>query len=212
MKTRLNILTGLILLVFAVSVINNLMSGFENANKGLEKLREKKSIGKQDLAETYFQVAFDKSLVVDSIYNQSNNTWAKITVDEGRVSLEQEPTWRTLVSPLLLVLFGFIILPTILVCFIKIMNAVKSAVFFDKKNIKCLRLMGTMFLLLPVIFILSILLENYGSFSIVKDTNYYVDLFDYIPTTLLIYGLLSFLAAEILSYGLRLKEEQDLTI
>ena len=72
--------------------------------------------------------------------------------------------------------------------------------------------MGALFILLPIIYSLDRIVLFFGHLAILKDTNYYVSLLDYIPKDLLIYGLLSLLAAEILSFGLKLKEEQDLTI
>lgn len=92
MRTRLNILTGLILFVFTLSVINSLMAGFENAQRGLEKSREQRQITKSDWTETHFRIAFDKPLVVDSIYNQSSFLSAEILAFGLRLKEEQDLT------------------------------------------------------------------------------------------------------------------------
>lgn len=214
MKTRLNLLTALIAFVFGLSVASALNEGYKSGVRAFEKgIEEKENPPKDhDLNNSDIYVKFEKPLVIDSVYYEATNTWASVKVEKGKIELKQEKSLIANICYIVFIISSLIVLPMIVIYFMKIMNSVKSAVFFDKKNIRRLRRMGILFILMPTLYCINSIATFSGHLSMLKDTNYYVGILDYIPKDWLIYGLLSFLAAEILAYGLRLKEEQDLTI
>jgi len=95
--------------------------------------------------------------------------------------------------------------------FLRIIFAVNKSVIFEWVNVKRLRIMGIGFILMFIGNAILGFVQKYSFFKIMDIENYKIinSPFD---GSILMFGVISFLVAEIFAVGLRLKEDQELTI
>lgn len=212
MKTRLNIISLLILLVFGIHIGYAVYRGFENANKSMKKYDENSSV--EQRSSSLVTLNTHNPIVIDSIFNEKTGSWLPVQTEKVAVPVPIARydnllnIWSDCVF-VFVVLFG---LPTLLICFYKVIRSVNAVVIFDKKNISRLRIIGLTFLALWVAVNMRNLVMSWDLFTLLANTTYSLERGGLSNLSFLIYGLISFLSAEVLAIGLRLKEEQDLTI
>jgi len=163
-------------------------------------------------------IAFDVkpvkfSIYPDTIYNKKDGS---LTPCRSKVleMVPEQPIESTtfLVSSGLISLLICIMGIMMIIKFIKLINTINKSVIFDQKNINRLRFIGAGFI---IFFIVNGIME-YIYVQLLRDTfdfEYYkISGSSIIHTLSLVIGLISFLIAEVFAIGLRLKEEQELTI
>lgn len=222
MKTRLNILTVLLLTLFACSIGYEVYKGSVDFRQGFRTGYEShESLRKSDYQEVKalgekrsltLMLNTDKDMPVDSIYNKKTGSYYPVEYSSIAVYTKDEEPAVIFVTQIAYGFFSLFLLPLLFVCFYKTITAIKSGNFFYRGNIVKLRLMGLAFCALAF-------LEGVCSYYILKYTK---DLFEFngysivsgewFASSFWIYGLISFLVAEVFAFGLKLKEEQDLTI
>jgi len=211
MKTRLNILSILILFVFGISFGYELSLGLENFKDGWGDSR-----GKQERTEKHYQdyvsLRTTEPIVIDSLYNALTDQWVPVKVKDAEFIFEKERKYMQLFPTLIYVLSTLIGIPILVISFLKLMASIKKGIIFDRKNISRLRLIGSIFLLIGIVFSLWNFITYAGYSSLLENTQYHIDKRDWISFSNLIFGLISFLSSEILAIGLKMQEEQDLTI
>jgi len=96
--------------------------------------------------------------------------------------------------------------------FIKLIFNINKSIIFEWKNVKLLRKIGILligFYVCGIIF--AFLFGNYAS-SLVSIPGYFLDNSKFFSYGSLIQGIIALIVAEIFAIGLKLKEEQDLTV
>ena len=222
MKRRLNILCVVVMLVLCYSVVESayyLGMGISlGANTGIEAAQEAKDAYNELTNMKYIALmprslnCKVKDLLCDSIYNTKTGTYVPAAYSTLAVSVQTE---ESVGSKILSGLLGFVHLVSIVgavVFFIKIIVAINRSNIFNWRNVRRLRLLG---ILLIVGFGCSWLAE-YLSLCNLREAlslqNYDLTLTDIVDVTNLVLGLTALIIAEVFAIGLKMKEEQELTI
>ena len=95
--------------------------------------------------------------------------------------------------------------------FLLVVFAVNKSVIFEWINIKRLRRVGIGFIVMFIIDAIVSVIQKNEALGLIEFENYEIVNFSY-EGSLLICGMVFFFFAEVFAVGLRLKEEQDLTI
>ena len=219
MKKRLNLITLFIGIAVGISFYNTIKEDFYVFKMGfLEGFTEVLSIGMRSnntpKVETVRVTLEPKVFLAmpDSIFDRKTETWlpSRIIRTEICAPAKDNSSLKDLwMFPISVIMFaGFFM---ILFNFYLIIRSVNKSVIFAWINVKRLRRIGIGFLLY---FAAEMFLGMYTnnlrrSLFDVNDYNIITSTFD---GSILMYGMITFLVAEIFAVGLRLKEEQDLTI
>lgn len=211
MNKKLTIITLLIFFAIgmqtAFKVLSPLMDSIASENVQQEQELSDDSI------KSYMNLEVDclpRKSMSDTVmvYNEKTNEWVPAKVEKISVEIKEKQVSLFYIIPLAFIFLALIC--AVLFQLYKLTTAVAKSKIFEWANVKRLKYIGYGFILL-------FLLDAAGSialFSIVNGSvhlpNYRLDMeWDAIY---LILGLFSLLIAEIFARGLRLQEEQDLTI
>jgi len=148
----------------------------------------------------------------DEIVNKNNGKILPMRVYHAMVKV---PVERQNILNLIGVFLGsiFIIAGFIMVVFnfLKIIIAVNKSIIFEWINVKRLRRMGIGFAIVFVVSSISAFIQNNTIMKLVEFENYKIINPSY-EGGILFLGIIAFFVAEIFAVGLRLREEQELTI
>jgi hypothetical protein len=208
MNKKLLILSCLIVLAFGMQMAfvtyDYITEVFDNKTEQPPKERPK-SKSYLTLDARFTPRAIPDTLMV---YNDKTGAWIPANVERVSVKVEEIRFSAYYMIPLGLSLMVLIIIACVHFC--KLIIAVSKSKIFEWSNVRRLRYIGG---ILVVLFLFDFMLgvpfllkaKEYVSLS-----DYYLDKeMDVLPLTL---GLFLLLVAEIFAKGLRLKEEQELTI
>lgn len=214
MKKKLNLITLFLGIAIGIATGNFLKEEFYDIEVSLMESGNSVRDDHQKKFESCYLTLKPKefSAMPDSVFNKKSGQWIPARTIETyvRVPLEQgnylEMLW---IFPCVIALLtGFIM---IIFNFSKMIYSVKKSVIFDWINVKRLRRIGIGFLLLFTVVSGMKIYYNRMTIDLVEMENYDI-VTSSINGTYLLFGMISFLVAEIFAMGLRLKEEQDLTI
>ncbi|MEG1563020.1 MAG: DUF2975 domain-containing protein [Bacteroides sp.] len=223
MKRRLNLFCLLVMLVLGYSVLESsyyvgcgLVSGFKSGRNITKKSGspEKLQLKIDQFSELKGVALFpiDPMNLKDSIYNEKSGTFVPVIHSQLLVSVKAKPNfWINLIknaSPFL----EFITLILALVLFVKLIISINKSDIFNWKNVRRLRKLGALLILTFFFSALSICIMTYQLSESFSLKGYSFNTSELIPTLTLILGLISLIVAEVFAIGLRIKEEQDLTI
>jgi len=151
-------------------------------------------------------------LLSDSIYNEKSGEYVPVMYSSMAVSVRTNRSWASSVASGMLGLLTFVAIIGAIVLFFKLIVAVNRSHIFNWQNVRRLRRMG---LLLIAGFGCSFL-SSYLSLCNLREAlvlqNYDLSISDLVSTTILVIGLTALIVAEVFAIGLKLQEEQDLTI
>ena len=216
MKRRLNILCVLVILVLSYSVFQNIYNnsgafvdgvkaGWEAADNSTEFSTVPEYLGGATLIPDNF------AIMTDSIFNEKTGKYTKAHIHEVTVALDQKS--NTLYNVAIIAYFlEQIALILAIIWFIKVIIQINKAHIFSWKNVKLLRKLGWVLIInfvLSVIPIISNAIDVLNGFSTPGYKIYLYDTVSYLTLTL---GLVTLIIAEAFAMGLRLTQEQELTI
>ena len=214
MKKRLNFITLLIGIALCASFYNseNYLAFKEGTIEGIRMAQNE--MQENRLSESFFITLepVDFLKMPNTLLNVKSGELLSTRIREAVVSVPvikktiAYSFWNTFCS--FFYIAGMII---VLYSFIKIIIAVNKSVIFEWINVKRLRRMGIGFLLMFVSDIITSVIYKYAVLKIVEIENYEIINRTYNGSILLL-GIIALLVAEIFAVGLRLKEEQELTI
>lgn len=231
MKRRLNILCVIVILVLSYSVLESLYYmgvgaslGVKVSAEAVEEMKNNSDTLKQrnnisELANIKYVAVIphaiagkEGELLCDSVYNEKTGKFVSTMHATMLIGLE---TQEGMVSKVLSKLLGFlntIAIVWAIVLFIKIIVAINRSNIFNWRNVRRLRRLGG---LLVVGFGCSFLSE-YLSLCSLRDvltlSNYDFVLSDMVSITTLVLGLSALIVGEVFAIGLKMKDEQELTI
>lgn len=214
MKRRLNILCVLVVLVLAISVARTAYYFGLGAFTGF---RGGKELRMNDLSilsnmKPVSLTPDDFLNFQDSVYNTKSGEYVPAFYTQMGVSLPvHENAWAMVASILSTYVYMFAAISAFII-FIFIIVSVNKSNIFTWKNVSRLRWLGG---LLIISFIGSVIphIITYATFSAeFAMKGYSLSLDDLFSVLTLALGLVSYVFAEIFAIGLRMKEEQDLTI
>lgn len=206
MKTRLNLLSLVLLLIFGLHIGNSMLRGSNRAQRDLENSQIELN------HSSWLELDTHHPIVIDSIFNEKRNVWMPVQTETVTLFIPDRGSLSYLFSDFMFLFVSLFFLLILMVCFYKVIKSVKDAIFFDRKNIKRLRLIGICFLALWIAINIRSLVMSWTFSALFENTVYSLKLEGLQDPSFLIYAFIAFLVAEIFAIGLRLKEEQDLTI
>lgn len=217
MKTRVNIFCILIFMAIGASLIHSLKNSWQDMAWAFQQ-------GWED-ADQSTEYNFTSSNVFlslrpdvighysDSVYNQATGKWLPLQYRDIVVQTEKQanPAWKSVVVTLLA--FAILILWIIqLVTFVKLIRAINRSVVFAWPNVMKLKVIGYSMVAAFVSNALFTSLNKAASLVEIRIEEYTLYNSTLWEFGWLIPGLSVLLIAEIFAIGLRMKEEQDLTI
>ncbi len=211
MKKNINFICVLIFIALTTSLSLRL---YESVTVSLQALNVMDKLNYEE--DDVFTVVtlkpnFD-TFVGDSIYNHTTESYIPIQHREI-IARSQSQTDTAFLSPIVSIMLAIIILMIYtLVCFVKLIKNINRTEIFSWRNVSLLRRIGVSTI---GIFIANLLLSYTNLLQIQKDfsfTSYYIGFDNHSDMLQVIIGLVCFLFAEIFAMGLKIKEEQDLTI
>lgn len=227
MKRRLNILCAVVLLVMGWSVGVSLyymgLGMTKGVQMGMDAAREMQEEGSYDKLEELnnlktvslfpkFLHDYKGGLFTDSVRNEKTGQYVPMAYTNLMVSVPvHKAVWQNVVSGGM----GVLALAAgvwALVLFIRIVVAVNRSDIFNWRNVRRLRRLG----ILLIVGFVCVLLPEYLSLCSLREVfsleAYDLTLSDSVKVTNLLLGLIALIVAEIFAIGLKMKEEQDLTI
>ncbi|MCR8873428.1 DUF2975 domain-containing protein [Phocaeicola barnesiae] len=216
MKKRLNLFCLCVIAAFLLSVSGNVqmivrifINGFEIGMKAAEEG------GEMPVLPAYKQIhtmPTDLTEVTGTVTNLKDGSQLAIKPLVSLVECPSMPTssaalWEAMAA--LVVIVGFIYTT---VYFCKLIVQINRNIVFDWTNVKYLRRIGWGLIAIFFCAFVSVWITNYQLSQVValKGTEFNLLLAFSDPTFIL--GFIALLAAEVFALGLRLKEENDLTI
>lgn len=231
MKTRdknqraialLSIIAGVI---YSLSIISSLSSGFQGGRENLdsyweEKLfKDKKSTsGASPSYEKISLISNNEHFFTDSVLNLKDNTIIPLNHSKIDVVVMKDGTlsvWRALLLPFQFILLLFIVFVVISVpiLFYKLIFSIYKGNIFTHENVKRINKLGYFSLIAYVSIIVIGYIDYFNYKGMITLENYQVSP----PNIRLIFLLLMFpiiilLVGQIMKKALLMKDEQDLTI
>ena len=198
MKKRLNLLCACVLigLLLSTSTVISLMvqavsAGFKAGYESVEKGKEL-NISDYKIVCT---IPSDLFAETGSVTNLKNSSQASI---KPIISLIEAPTTGSSLSR---TANGITTLISVL-----------ASIFFSWKNVKFLRKLGVSLILLFICSFTTIMIGNYEAAQVLELKGCeYSNIFAFSEPTFIL-GFIALLVAEVFAVGLKMKEEQDLTI
>lgn len=227
MKTKMNIICLLIFASILASIVEfiivsgndvaaGFMRGFEEGGAGISVRTDIQPKDTETQAMSMFLNLRPKDnfAVSDSLFNEATGQWMPAQF-RGNVVVEQAYNhvnpWRSAIIMIntFIVLIAII---TLFITFIRLINKINKSVIFDWGNVAKLRRIGYCMIIMFVGMGLMGWMHHldYTANVVLKD--YVISADGIWNFTLLISGLAVLLMGEIFAIGLRMQEEQELTI
>ena len=154
----------------------------------------------------------DNGLFQDSVYNERSGEYVPVSFNSMMVSVDTESTTLEQAAFTLLNFLHIVICVWSIVLFVRLVISINKSDIFNWKNVHRLRLLGAAL----IISFCTALLPAYLTFRSVGNVfsvhGYELHLSDTVNTTTLVLGISTLIVAEVFAIGLKMKEEQDLTI
>ena len=195
MKKRLNIVTFIFIgIIICVSVFNVYLKSDLNIAETAD------STGSHTFSIDF---STNQHSFPDTLYNEKTGERLPANIREGTIEAPKGDNTQISVVGVFALVMVLTAIIMLIFNFIKIMLSVNKSMIFAWINVRRLRMIGLSFIL---IFISDVLMSIHDSIV----TSGFV--MESLSVSYLINGMIAFVVAEIFAVGLRLKEEQDLTI
>lgn len=215
MKKRLNILCVLVLCVLALTLAESFYGAWWGLSEAFVAGFEAEELHVEDPTENLTTLSlFPESFVgtSDSLYNSKSGKYVPVWPGEMMVSIDTHmPGWLRFLGVLFSVttiVYGI----KALIRFVKLIRAINRSEIFCWSNVRLLRRLGT-----ALIFVFSgdftlNLIDTIALRQVLSVPGYSYNYLTVFSDANLLLGVICFVVAEIFSIGLKMKEEQDLTI
>lgn len=218
MKRRLNILCVIVLLVLGYSVLEAtyyLAMGFKTGiergfNPGVDA-KEKQEIANLQIVQLLPE-DLGGDLLIDSVYNAKSGEYVPAVYSQLIVSVDTKPSALSRVTLLLVVFVNIVALIWAVVLFIRLIISINKSDIFNWKNVRRLRRLGMLLVVAFLLALFSTYISMYNVEKVFAMSGYSLIMGDMVRITSLVLGLSALIVAEVFAIGLKMKEEQDLTI
>ena len=204
MKRRLNILCLVVMLVLSYSVLEQgyyiflgakmgAQTGLELGKKGsdIAAYKELMNLKVVNLIPSSME-SFD--FFRDSVYNEKSRSYVPAAYSSLMVSVDSHDSlWAV-------------------VLFIRLIISINKSDIFNWRNVRRLRRLGMALVVSFCCTFASSYLDFIGIDTVFSLHGYELSLSELVSTTTLVLGLCSLIVGEVFAIGLKMKEEQDLTI
>lgn len=217
MKRRLNILCVLVTLVLSYSVFQAAYYFFVGAKIGVEMSTDadgkdgKKAL---DLAFNMKEIALvpEQFNFSDSVYNEKSGTYVPAMYSHMLVIVPVKANiWLMFTTHLFQTFYIFSLILAIFM-FVKLIISINKSDIFLWKNVYCLRWMGGALIVSYLSAAIPLFITGYELSEVFNLRGYNLHQSELASTIALVLGIVSLIVGEIFAIGLKMKEEQDLTI
>ena len=200
MKKKLNLLCAIIFAVLLLSLSENIYSMVWGAIEGGKAGMENKA-GEINNLHPLMLLPDNLSSTSDSIYNEMTGKNVPIWQIQSMVTVDTDaPGWLALIG-----------IKAVLQ-FIKFIRNINRSDIFCWANVKLLRKLGTSLLITFAATLTSTYMHTWQLSQVLKIPGYSYNWLNPFSHSSLLLGVLAFVIAEVFAIGLKMKEEQDLTI
>lgn len=218
MKRRLNVLCLIVLLVLGYSIIEmtyyvgmGIKTGLQRGFNEEVSLQEKKEIANLQLVYL-MPKNFDGDILNDSVFNEKSGEYVSASFGQLAVSVDTKPSVLSRIVTILLVIADYVAIIWALVLFVRLIIAINRSDIFNWKNVRRLRRLGVMLIVSFGCALSIALLSLYNVKEVFAMSGYSLTMGEMVQITSLVLGLSALIVAEVFAIGLKMKEEQELTI
>lgn len=218
MKRRLNVLCLIVLLVLGYSIIEmtyyvgmGIKTGLQRGFNEEVSLQEKKEIANLQLVYLMPE-NFDGDILNDSVFNEKSGEYVSASFGQLAVSVDTKPSVLSRIVTILLVIADYVAIIWALVLFVRLIIAINRSDIFNWKNVRRLRRLGVMLIVSFGCALSIALLSLYNVKEVFAMSGYSLTMGEMVQITSLVLGLSALIVAEVFAIGLKMKEEQELTI
>lgn len=219
MKKRLNILCVLVFVAIGIGFLpfiyamgQGFLAGWEQADSPTDGRSAQSLATMLDAPEVHLMPVGGHNLESATVRNAVSGTDVSLWPERCSVDVAVEfPGWFS-AAQTMTQLLAIVCMIAIVVLFLKLIIRVNRGQVFEWRNVRLLRWLGGLELGGSIV---TTAIQIYGA-SIINSqfsiSGFATDYFSYISVTELSIGLVALIAAEIFAIGLKMKEEQDLTV
>ena len=205
MKRRLNILSILVFIVLGLSLYTTGYQFGTGMKAGMSLAKEQHKESK----------ACDRPMIAmikpDTIINAQNNEKVPVMYTQMAVRTGKEVNYSYLIISSSCSLMNALLTISALIIFVMLILSINKSQIFEWKNVRRLRWLGSL-LIMSFVFYLIPQVVNYWGLKEVFALEHYIIAPLALQTTDLLLGLGCLIVAETFAIGLKMKEEQELTI
>ena len=216
MKRRLNILCVIVIFVLAYSVLEAayfMGMGFTAGIKaGFREIDAKEKKEMMNIQVISVIPHFGDNLLVDSVYNQKSGEYVPAFYGQLVVSVDTHPRISTKIISFLATMVHMIAAIWAIVVFLRLVISINKSDIFNWKNVHRLRRMGWMLFICFICVTITALINAFNVEKVFSLRGYSLNISDMLDITSLVLGISALIVAEVFSIGLKMKEDQDLTI
>ncbi|MGI6815120.1 DUF2975 domain-containing protein [Bacteroides sp. KG123] len=225
MKRRLNILCVIVLLVLGYSVFQTSYYFFLGAKLGAESGMEMAKNNEPDSLEcramTNLKIidlipralsSKGAGFLSDSVYNEKSKTYVPVAYPSLAISVDTHESIAGEVVNVLLPLFNLVFSVWAVVLFVRLIISINKSDIFNWRNVRRLRRLGVVLILSFCCSLASRYLDLISIREVFSLSGYELSLSEAMNSTLPVLGLCALIVGEVFAIGLKMKEEQDLTI
>lgn len=220
MKKRLNILCLLVVLVLGYSVFEQVYYIGRTAvatykmgyQAGVEGRSVKDDMEKLTNVQPVAVFPDNFPTFSDSILNEKTGEYVPIIYSQMIASVKTQPSiWQLFTLKVMAVANIFAIIFAIFI-FIRLIISINKSVIFNWKNVRRLRWLGGSLILSFIFSLIPLIMSSAILSGVFSIKGYSLNLSEFLSITNLVLGLSALIVGEVFAIGLRMKEEQELTI
>lgn len=216
MKRRLNVFCLVVMLVFCYSVFESayyfshaFMAGFR---VGMNFEDNPELFNRTNNMKTIALFPDDYVNLKDSVYNEKSGEFVPALYGKIMVSVKTPFNIWLKFTTVMCNFVGIFAMVLSVIFFIKLIIAINRSIIFNWKNVRRLRWLGAILILNFICSALPDYIWAYELSDVFSISGYSLNLSSLVSKLTLILGLVSLIVGEIFAIGLKMKEEQDLTI
>lgn len=212
MKRRLNILCLLVVIVLSYSLLETgyyIVSGF---NAGFEMSQTPEGLKKASGVKAISLMSSNLSQFQDSVYNVKTGSYVPAMYGHLVVSVPVKENQRSMLITAAIQMLSITASVVAIIMFIKLIIFINRSIIFDWRNVRRLRWLGVMLILHYLCLLISYQMTGWELEEVFALSGYTFHQSNLASILTLVLGIVSLIVAEVFAIGLKIKEEQDLTI
>lgn len=215
MKKRLNIIRYVFLGILICAAAFNVYLKSDMIFNDVETTTRSQE-NRDDLGSYCINLTPNRFIIMDSLFNEKTGQWMSAYIKEVSVYIPEEENAKPSIADTIVNYVKAILMlgsaGMIFFNFIYMIDSVEKSIVFAWKNVRRLRLIGLGLFIFFIVDAFSFIYSGFIEKDLIKISDYSVVMESISTVGILTGGVVAFFVAEIFAVGLRLKEEQDLTI
>lgn len=211
MKKKLNLLCTLVFIVLICSLAESIYATAWGAIQGGKAGTHIKA---EEFLHMHVINVFPNNLIHsrDSLYNALTDQKLPFWYTQAAVTINDD---KAITSSLIQITLSYVVIICAILAiiqFIKFIRNINRSEIFSWQNVKLLRKLGIYLLIMFIVNLVTSIQSTWQVSQILSIPEYSYNWLQPLSESSLLLGVLAFVFAEIFAIGLKMKEEQDLTI